>query len=1427
MQKNKQFSQILRRTKKGTAAFVSALMVFTVVPMNRTYAEEATEENVPKIGQIVDITTKESEVEETKDWQLVWNDEFSGTALDQSKWGYMVGTGAEYGNDGWGNSECEYYTAGENAEVKDGKLIITAKQTGDQASKYGGKAYTSTRIWTKGNSGCTENGTNAAGTEGGQALFAKKYGRFEAAISLPEGTGYWPAFWMMPAYDKYGVWAASGEIDIMEARGRVTNSVGGTIHYGDVWPNNKYNGGTYTKEGFNTSDEHVYALEWEPGEMRWYVDNELYYKTSNWFSKSSDNADDYTYGAPFDQPFYIMLNLAVGGNYDEGQLDQTIDGGQMKVDYVRVYDLVGQDGKVGNYNENVTPSTATVGELLGGKVGDNLTSSSLDTINKVVEDYDKNSSNGWDLLALSGFGGDASAAYADNAAKISIANGGSQTYSVQLTHKLPLTYGYTYQVSFKAKADAKRTASVKLGQAGGSFAAYTDTFIPEIMTDWNSYIYTFDMKSETDENCRLEINMGQNTSSVYVKDLQVVSIGKTKVAGENEAKEPLSNGEHIYNGTFDQGNKVNDQGIMTRMKYWNTENVNAVVDASTRQLKLVSTEEGNGTLSQVGLQMLPKDMYKLSFDAKAGEQRELSMKVMNSKGREYLNKTAKLTSDMETYTYEFTVEEQGDTMGQLIFQLGDSSIPVFIDNISIVRTTDHNIDYSEVKCYLLGNGNFEAGTSSWRAYQSTMGIDTVDGANQLWIAAAKSTNNYDMMLLNENLLFKSGLSYTLKFKAKTTGSTNQPLTVRIQRDTDWTSLLDKEVTVVSEWKEYEYEFKPSYDDSFNLKFLLSGVTENCNFNFKDIELYVTNKPVLEAAYLYDTGETLAQKDVTISYITKQGWEDCKDISYYVNDQLVDSSKVTLDKEKKTVTIDGSLFEEANAYVIKAVAPGFDMTNSVTHTVLDKSGNLVTNGDFSKGITGWNSYFTNGCGSFSVENQEAKVNFTWHEGQTWDLQLYQEGINLKANKKYSISFKAKATIDRDIAVEFPTAVPFQTISLTKDYQTFSYEYTPSEDVSAKINFLLGNINNLNNVENPHTIYFDDIVIKELVEEAPTYKITYNVGAGKNNGENPATYQLGDTIVLKDATLTGYTFNGWYTDSAYKNKVTQISADTSGDLVLYAKFTKIVTPPKPVAVTGISLNATKVTLLVGKTFTLSAKVLPTNATDKSVTYTSSNTKIAKVSSAGKITAVAAGKVYITAKVGNKSAKCTITVVQKPSKVKGINISGQTTTSVKVSYKKLSGVTGYQIQVVNGKKIVSDKKTSKTSYTIKGLKAATTYKVRVRAYKIVNGTYFYGDYSAYSNTATAPKKVSIKSLVSVKKKGLKLIWNKVEGASGYEIYIKEGNGKYKRIKSVSSKVTSYSRSSLKNKKTYTFKVRAYSLVNGKRIYGSFSNSKTKKIN
>ena len=159
------------------------------------------------------------------------------------------------------------------------------------------------------------------------------YGRFEVRAKLPTGKGLWPAIWMMPTDSEYGSWAASGEIDIMELLGHEPYMVHGTLHYGGEWPYNSHSGDYFLlKDGQVFPDDfHTFGLEWEPREFRWYVDGELYQTQNDW------HTDGGNYPAPFDKRFYIILNVAVGGNWPGNPNTLTQFPQAMLVDYVRVY----------------------------------------------------------------------------------------------------------------------------------------------------------------------------------------------------------------------------------------------------------------------------------------------------------------------------------------------------------------------------------------------------------------------------------------------------------------------------------------------------------------------------------------------------------------------------------------------------------------------------------------------------------------------------------------------------------------------------------------------------------------------------------------------------------------------------------------------------------------------------------------------------------------------------------------------------------------------------------------------------------------------------------------------------------------------------------------------------------------------------------
>jgi beta-glucanase (GH16 family) len=237
---------------------------------------------------------------------LVWSDEFDGTAVDTNKWEFMIGDGSAYGIPGWGNNELQFYTAN-NATLANGALTITARE-----EAMGGLNYTSARLRTLNKGDWT-------------------YGRFEMRARLPVGQGMWPAFWMLSSVPDYGGWAASGEIDIMESIGSNPEQIFGTLHYGGEFPDNVYSGsGTFLPAG-TAQDWHEYAIEWQLGEIRWYLDDQLYATQNNWYSTAAP------FPAPFDVNFHLLLNLAVGGNFPGNPDGTTVFPQAYVIDYVRVY----------------------------------------------------------------------------------------------------------------------------------------------------------------------------------------------------------------------------------------------------------------------------------------------------------------------------------------------------------------------------------------------------------------------------------------------------------------------------------------------------------------------------------------------------------------------------------------------------------------------------------------------------------------------------------------------------------------------------------------------------------------------------------------------------------------------------------------------------------------------------------------------------------------------------------------------------------------------------------------------------------------------------------------------------------------------------------------------------------------------------------
>lgn len=256
-------------------------------------------------------------VQPRQKWVQVWSDEFDGDTLDLSKWSY------EENNYGGGNNERQAYRIEEKyCRVKDGSLHLSVYRDAHTTSDGKTQPYSSARLRSLGRGEWT-------------------FGRFEVRAKVPAGSGMWPAVWMLPSKPKYGPWPASGEIDILESRGSRISETTGALHFGPPWPDNTFMAHAYQFPGGKDGTSfHLYTLEWSAEEIKWFVDKELAQTRirTDWFTPTQPKSSS----APFDQPFHLLLNLAVDGKFFEktnqsaDQIPASAFPQTFLIDYVRV-----------------------------------------------------------------------------------------------------------------------------------------------------------------------------------------------------------------------------------------------------------------------------------------------------------------------------------------------------------------------------------------------------------------------------------------------------------------------------------------------------------------------------------------------------------------------------------------------------------------------------------------------------------------------------------------------------------------------------------------------------------------------------------------------------------------------------------------------------------------------------------------------------------------------------------------------------------------------------------------------------------------------------------------------------------------------------------------------------------------------------------
>ena len=683
------------------------------------------------------------------EYTLMWSDNFKGTELNRKDWN------VETHDAGWVNAESQAYVDDEkNIYVEDGNLILRPIR---QKNADGTETITSGRVNTQGKHDFT-------------------YGLFEVRAKVPTGKGFLPAFWMMPTDENlYGQWPRCGEIDAMEVMGQENNKLYGTIHYGNPHSEKQ---GTYTLENGNFTDEyHTFACDWEPGKITWYVDGVKYHEANDWYS-TTEGQGTVAYPAPFDQPFYAILNLAVGGSW-VGYPDENtkINSSAYIIDYVKIFqkDSYDEDVQAPEKEPDVFKEPDANGNYI--------------TNGDFAKDEVLDGTENWQFLTT--LGGDAAAVIKNKEVVITTKDQGTADYSVQLVQpKLPAKQGYTYEVTFDAYASADRAVGIAIKAPNRSYKAYLEDSV-KVTTEKQTYTLTYKMDDTDDANSRLEFNMGakDSTATLHISNVSV----KVKKAPTQEeldqyaAKKVLTDGNCIYNGKFQEGTG--------RLAYWDvkkTEGAQVSVTklADGRRLKVVGAKGGQPedvTISQNALPIAEGTDYILSFEAKADKATTIQYTIGG------MTKSVDVTAEKVKYTQKFSKEEVSSFANKdFAFLLGNVG-EIYIDNVRFEEDA------------LIMNGKFNAGTSGFEVY--------VDGsASASYVVDSQSEDNaldldikntgdaeWKIQVKQGSVTLEEDQWYTLSFDIRS--GMARSIQYAIQRD----GSVHKDVNGMEDWTPYVQE----------------------------------------------------------------------------------------------------------------------------------------------------------------------------------------------------------------------------------------------------------------------------------------------------------------------------------------------------------------------------------------------------------------------------------------------------------------------------------------------------------------------------------------------------------------------------------------------------------------------------------------------
>ena len=620
----------------------------------------------------------------------------------------------------------------------------------------------------------------------------------------------------------------------MEVLGHEPNEAYGTIHYGNPHQESQ---GSYILNGETFSDDyHVFAVEWEPSEMRFYIDGNLYHTVNNWYTKQ-EGGDEITYPAPFDQPFYLQFNLAVGGNWP-GNPDETtnFDNAEYKIDYVRVYQLE-------NYNENVPkPEKPPVDLREPDTTGNYIINSDFSE----VEDLEDNV----DWYTLKTLGGEGKGRIEDNKIVLSSESSGKENYSLQLVQAaIPLKKNNIYRLSFDARAAENRDMVINITSPDRGYIRQLQDTTVDLKNEFQKYSYEFTMKDNDDANARVEFNYGNRNSlaDIEITNVRLEKIGEYENVNEDK-KTILPNGNYVYNGTFDVGED--------RMKYWEVdskiEDVQATVTNinNKREFK-ISISKSTSNLSDVILReselgIAENKEYYLSFDAYAEEDKTIKAQI-NNKIFE-----AELTTEKKNFKYKFNTQDVLENRN-LEFLLGTPGV-TYIDNVKIMDTS------------LIINGDFSNEFSKWEVFkESSISSDVssiIDKSNGNNAAQINISNTGDadwkIQLKQSGVKLEKGKKYKLSLDAKST--IKRAIMFTIQRDgsndNDWRPYANTQIVdLENEYNKYEIIFDMTEESDSNSIFSISmGAVNNTQIT-EEHSIYIDNVNLIEVVESEDDDNT--------------------------------------------------------------------------------------------------------------------------------------------------------------------------------------------------------------------------------------------------------------------------------------------------------------------------------------------------------------------------------------------------------------------------------------------------------------------------------------------------------------------------------------------------------------------------------------------